>query len=122
VLRDKLENGIAGIFPEFRLNGHKELRLPNSLNVMLPGYRGESVVLNMDKQGIQFSSGSACQSSSPEPSHALIAMRLSEEEAHCSIRLSLNHFTTEDDIDYTIEKFRDMVSNSKHVVRFIPCR
>jgi cysteine sulfinate desulfinase/cysteine desulfurase-like protein len=95
---------------------------PNTLNVTLPGYRGELVVLNMDRSSVQFSSGSACKSDSPKPSHALLAMNLSEEEAHCAIRFSLGHDTSEKDIEYTIDILKKMVSQSKNIVRFVPCR
>lgn len=121
-LRDKLEHGISGLFPDYRLNGHRDHRLSNTLNVTLPGYRGESVVLNMDRSGVQFSSGSACKSGSSKPSHALLAMNLSEEEAHCALRFSLGHDTTEKDIEYTIDMLKKMVSQSKNIVRFVPCK
>jgi cysteine desulfurase NifS len=121
-LRDRLEHGIAAIFPDYRLNGHREQRLPNTLNVTLPGYRGESVVLNMDRSGVQCSSGSACKSGSEKPSHALLAMNLSEEEAHCALRFSLGLDTSEKDIAYTIDLLTKMVSRSKNMVRFVPCR
>jgi len=121
-LRDKLEQGIAEILPDYRINGHRQQRLPNTLNVTLPGYRGESVVLNMDRSGVQFSSGSACKSGSSKPSHALLAMNLSEEEAHCALRFSLGHDTSEKDIEYTIDMLKKMVSQSKNIVRFVPCK
>ena len=66
---------------DVQLNGHHDTRLPNTLNITLPGMRGESIVLEMDRLGICFSSGSACHSGSSEPSLALLAMGLSEEEA-----------------------------------------
>ena len=93
-LRDRLEEGLLRIFPDARLNGHRSERLPNTLNMVLPGYRGESMAIAMDQKGISFSSGSACKTGSPEPSHALLALGLSEEDAHCSVRLSLNIQTT----------------------------
>lgn len=121
-LRDKLEQGISEIFPDYRINGHREKRLPNTLNVTLPGYRGESVVLSMDRSGVQFSSGSACKSGSSKPSHALLAIHLSEEEAHCALRFSLGHDTSEKDIEYTKDMLKKMVSQSKNIVRFVPCK
>ena len=84
-LRDRLEKGITALVPGARLNGHRENRLPNTLNLTLPGFRGESMVMAMDRMGVCFSSGSACSSGSPDPSHALLAMGLTEAEAHCAV-------------------------------------
>jgi cysteine sulfinate desulfinase/cysteine desulfurase-like protein len=121
-LRDDLWSGISRIFPGARLNGHPEERLPNTLNVSLPGIRGESLVLALDQQGIAFSSGSACRSGSPKPSHALLAMGLSEEQAHCAIRLSLGIDTTREQIIRTLEALEAVKIESMTTVRFVPCR
>jgi cysteine desulfurase NifS len=121
-LRDKLWEGITRIFPEARLNGHPVERLPNTLNVSLPGIRGESLVLALDQQGISFSSGSACRSGSPTPSHALLAMGLTEEQAHCAIRLSLGVDNTSEHIHRTLAAMEKMVHDSLSSVRFVPCR
>jgi cysteine sulfinate desulfinase/cysteine desulfurase-like protein len=121
-LRDDLWSGISRIFPGARLNGHPEERLPNTLNVSLPGIRGESLVLALDQQGIAFSSGSACRSGSPKPSHALLAMGLSEEQAHCAIRLSLGIETTGEQIIRTLEALEAVKIESMTTVRFVPCR
>ncbi|MEJ2071523.1 MAG: IscS subfamily cysteine desulfurase, partial [Syntrophobacterales bacterium] len=102
VWRDELWGGIKKLFPEARLNGHPVERLPNTLNLSLPGIRGESLVLALDQQGISFSSGSACRSGSPKPSYALLAMGLTEEQAHCAIRLSLGVGTTKEHIVRTL--------------------
>jgi cysteine desulfurase NifS len=121
-LRDDLWSGISRIFPGARLNGHPEERLPNTLNVSLPGIRGESLVLALDQQGIAFSSGSACRSGSPKPSHALLAMGLPEEVAHCTIRLSLGIDTTREQIIRTLEALETVKIESMTTVRFVPCR
>ena len=121
-LRDDLWSGISRIFPGAKLNGHLEERLPNTLNVSLPGIRGESLVLALDQQGIAFSSGSACRSGSPKPSHALLAMGLSEEVAHCTIRLSLGIDTTGEQIIRTLEALEAVKIESMTTVRFVPCR
>ena len=120
-LRDKLEKGIKTLVPEARLNGHPEYRLPNTLNMTLPGLRGESVVIMMDRHGISLSSGSACKSGSPEPTHVLIAMGRTEEEAHCAVRFSLSRYTTEEDIDYTLSALSQLLAE-KDRVRLIPCK
>lgn len=121
-LRDKLEKGIKELIPEAKLNGHKQKRLPNTLNMSLPGFRGESLVMAMDRRGVAFASGSACRSGSPRPSHALMAMGLSEEEAHCSIRLSLGLDNTSEEIEHTIDQLKQVIRDSTATVRFVPCR
>jgi cysteine desulfurase NifS len=120
--RDRLERGIQERFPGARLNGHPELRLPNTLNVTFPGFRGESLVLALDQRGVAVSSGSACRAGNPEPSHVLLALGLSEEEAHCALRFSLGHETTAEDIDRTLAILGDILHNQKAVVRFVSCR
>jgi cysteine desulfurase NifS len=121
-LRDKLEKGIRQLIPEAELNGHPKNRLPNTLNLTLPGLRGESLVVAMDQHGIALSSGSACKSGSPEPTHVLIAMGKSEEDAHCSVRLSLSHSTTDQEIDRTIYAFSQVLEEMETTIRFLPCK
>ncbi|MCF6158751.1 MAG: aminotransferase class V-fold PLP-dependent enzyme [wastewater metagenome] len=121
-MRNRLEEGIRKLIPEVKLNGHRIKRLPNTLNITLPGMRGESIVLALNQKGVSLSSGSACRAGSPKPSHTLLAMGLSEEEAHCSIRFSLGTETTGEEIDETIALLDTVIRNSKNIVRFIPCR
>jgi cysteine desulfurase NifS len=121
-LRDKLEKGIRELIPEAKLNGHPEKRLPNTLNLTLPGLRGESLVIAMDQHGIALSSGSACKSGSPEPTHVLIAMGRSAEEAHCSVRLSLSHSTTDQEIDDTLSALSQVLEEMETTIRFLPCK
>jgi cysteine sulfinate desulfinase/cysteine desulfurase-like protein len=120
-LRDKLEEDIRELVPEAKLNGHQTNRLPNTLNLTLPGLRGESIVLAMNQHGISLSSGSACKSGSPEPTHVLIAMGRTEEEAHCSLRFSLSRHTTEEDINETVSALAQVLEE-KSIVRLMPCR
>jgi cysteine sulfinate desulfinase/cysteine desulfurase-like protein len=121
-LRDKLQQGIKALIPEAKLNGHPHERIPNTLNMYLPGLRGEALVMTMDQKGVAFSSGSACRSGSPQPSHVLLAMGLKREEAHCSIRLSLGHGNTEEEIESTILMFEKVIHEMRSTVRFVPCR
>ena len=121
-LRDELWLGIRELMPEARLNGPKSPRLPNTLNVSLPGIRGESLVLALDRLGIALSSGSACRAGSPEPSHALLAMGLSTEQAHCALRFSLGRETTSQDIARTLAALRQVIEQTGNLVRFVPCR
>ncbi len=121
LLRDRLEEGIRTLVPGARLNGHREQRLPNTLNVTLPGFRGESIVITMDQHGIALSSGSACKSGSPEPTHVLIAMGRTVEEAHCALRISLSRYTTEKDIEDTLLALGNVLEE-KNMVRMMPCK
>ena len=85
------------------LNGHPTLRLPHNVNVSVKYLEGESILLNLDRMGVAASSGSACTSGSLEPSHVLLAMGLSHETAHGSLRFTLGRSNTEEDIDYVLE-------------------
>lgn len=107
-LRDELANALTAM-PRTRLNGHKEKRLPNIVNVSFEGIEGEGLLLLLDMAGISASSGSACSSDSLEPSHVLLAIGLPHEIAHGSLRLSLGSDTTQQDIDYLIETIPPMV-------------
>ena len=121
-LRDKLEAGIRKLVPKARLNGRADDRLPNTLNLTLPGLRGESLVVALDQHGISLSSGSACKSGSPKPTHVLMAMGRTEEEAHCAVRLSLSNRTSEHDIDETISALAHVLEEMETTVRFLPCK
>jgi cysteine sulfinate desulfinase/cysteine desulfurase-like protein len=80
------------------------------------------LVIAMDQHGIALSSGSACKSGSPEPTHVLIAMGKSEEDAHCSVRLSLSHSTTEKEIDKTLSALSQVLEEMETTIRFLPCK
>jgi len=88
----------------------------------LPKLRGESLVVALDQHGISLSSGSACKSGSPKPTHVLLAMGKTEEEAHCAVRLSLSHQTTEKDIDATVSALEQVLEEMETTVRFLPCK
>jgi len=109
-LRDRLRRGIEKNIPNIRFNGHPKDVLPNTLNVSFPGAEGEAILLSMDMQGIEASTGSACASGSLEPSHVLMATGLEPELAHGSIRFSLGWGITEDDIDYIIETLPPVIA------------
>ena len=121
-LRDRLEEGLMKAMPGARRNGSHDHCLATVLNMTLPGFRGESLVLAMDRRGVSFSSGSACKSGNPEPSHVLTAIGLEEADAHCSVRLSLGVGTSEADVDYTLECLAEVVSEASAAVRFVACR
>lgn len=102
-LRDKLINGILTKIENTRLNGHSTIRLPNNVNVSIMRAEGESMLLNLDLLGISATTGSACSSSSLEPSHVLLAIGLPHEVAHGSLRFTLGRGTTESDVEKVLD-------------------
>ena len=107
-LRDRLTAELTKI-PEVTINGGMEKRLPGNLNIAVAGIEGESLVLLLDFVGISASTGSACSSHSLEPSHVLLATGLPVERAHGSLRLTISHENTEEDVDYIIEKLPEVI-------------
>jgi len=103
-LRDKLENGILKAVARSKVNGDRIERLPNTSNISFEFVEGEGILLMMDEFGICASSGSACTSGSLQPSHVLRAMGIPFTMAHGSIRFSLSMYTTDEEIDYVLEK------------------
>ena len=101
--RGKLIKGLRERIDHIRLNGHPVKRLPNNVNISFDFVEGESICLNLDLEGICASTGSACSSSSTEPSHVLLAMGLPSEQAHGSLRLTLGRWTTEEEINRVLE-------------------
>ncbi len=109
-LRDKLINGILNTIDSVKFNGPMgDKRLPNNVNVSINFVEGESLLLSLDMIGIAASSGSACTSGSLDPSHVLLAMGLSHEVAHGSLRFSLGRQNTEDDIDFVLQELPKIV-------------
>lgn len=102
-MRDRLIEGIEATIPEVKLNGHRTKRLPNNVNFSIKYIEGESILLMLDMAGIAASSGSACTSGSLDPSHVLLALGLTHEVAHGSVRMTLGDDTTDEDIDYVLE-------------------
>jgi len=112
VLRDRLIAGLLKL-PKSHLNGHPVDRLPNNANVTFLDIEGEAAVLYLDAKGVMASTGSACASTSLEPSHVILATGLSYEAAHGSIRFTLGHDTTAKDIDYVLEIMPAIVERLK---------
>ncbi|MBI3991334.1 MAG: cysteine desulfurase NifS [Candidatus Omnitrophica bacterium] len=102
-LRDRLIKEIKNKIPDVYLNGHQTQRLPNNVNFSIKYIEGESILLNLDMLGIAASTGSACTSTSLEPSHVLLAIGLPHEIAHGSLRLTMGRWTKEEDINYLLE-------------------
>ena len=121
-LRDRLEAGIRNLVSAAVLNGDPDRRLPNTLNLTLPGLRGESLVVALDQAGVATSSGSACKSGSPEPTHVLMAMGVRVEDAHCAVRFSLSRFNSEEDIDAAVAALHQVLGDMGETVRFLPCK
>ncbi len=109
-LRDRLERGILEGIPGTRLNGHPEMRVPNTLNISFEGLVAEDLLLNLDLAGIAVSLGAACQSESRKPSPVLLALGRSEAEASSSLRFSLGEANTEDEITRTLEVLKTSVA------------
>lgn len=102
-LRDKLIKGILERIDHTYLNGHPLKRLPNNVNVSIDFVEGESVILNLDLEGICASTASACASSSLSPSHVLLALGLSHTQAHGSLRFTLGKWTTEEEVEQVLD-------------------
>ena len=108
-LRDYLINRLTTEIPYSRLNGDRVKRLPNNVNVSFQFIEGESMLLMLDQNGICGSSGSACTSGSLDPSHVLLAIGLPHEIAHGSLRLTLSEETTKEELDFTVDKLKEIV-------------
>lgn len=118
-LRDKLINGLLEI-PYTVLNGDRQRRLPGNVNVSFEFVEGESLLLWLDMMGISASTGSACSSTSLEPSHVLLSIGLPVEKAHGSIRFSISHANTEQEVDRTIETMKTIVEKLRQMSPIYP--
>lgn len=108
-LRDLLEKKLVDRIPGVSVNGSKNSRIFNTLNMIFKGISGESLLVNLDREGVAVSSGSACASGSIEPSHVLLAMGLEKESAKSSVRFSLGRDTNEHDIHLALQKIGEVV-------------
>lgn len=108
-LRDYMINKTLKEVPFTRLNGHPTLRLPNNINLGFEFVEGESLLIKLDMEGICASSGSACTSGSLDPSHVLLAIGLPHEKAHGSLRISISEENTKEEVDFTIEKIKEIL-------------
>lgn len=109
-LRDHLTERVLAEIPHTRLNGDKTDRLPNNANFCFRFIEGESMLLLLDRAGICASSGSACTSGSLDPSHVLLAIGLPHEIAHGSLRITLSEETTLEEIDYTVDELKKIIT------------
>ena len=108
-MRDRLMHTLLDKIPYSRVNGDVEKRLSGNLNMTFECVEGESLLMWLDASGISASTGSACNSASLEPSHVLLSIGVPVEHAHGSLRFSLSHENTEEDIDHIIETLPKIV-------------
>ncbi len=102
-MRDRIISGVLGEVPDSHLNGHPEERLCNNAHFGFDFIEGESLVLRLDMEGIATSTGSACSTGTLEPSHVLLAIGQTQEQAHSSLRISLSRMNTMEEVDYFLE-------------------
>ncbi|HKG29311.1 MAG TPA: cysteine desulfurase family protein [Thermomicrobiales bacterium] len=117
-LRDRLADGLFAAIPEAMLNGPSDLRLrlPNNLNVTIPGIQGETLLLSLDVLGVAASAGSACTTGNTEPSHVLRAMGLSDDGCRSALRFTVGRSNTEQQIDDAIDALVGSVDRARSLV------
>ena len=108
-LRDRIIKTIIENIEDSCLYGHPTKRLPNNINIGFKYIEGEAILLDLDLNGIAVSTGSACSSKSSEPSHVILAIGITKEDSHGSLRISLGRFTNEEDVDYFLEKLPPVI-------------
>ncbi len=118
-LRDKLEAGLLATCPDSRVNGSRQHRVVNTLNISFEYIEGESVLYHLSDHGICASSGSACAAGSLEPSHVIRAMGVPFTAVHGSIRFSLSRYTTEEEIDYVLKHCPAVVAEMRALSPFV---
>ena len=114
-LRDHLIGRIEKEIPYCRLNGDRERRLPNNVNIVFRFIEGESMLIMLDGKGICASSGSACTSGSLDPSHVLLAIGLPHEIAHGSLRLTVSEENTMEEMDYVVDTIKEIVDRLRQM-------
>jgi cysteine desulfurase len=114
-LRDRLEEGLLERIPYARVNGLRAPRTPNTTNLTLPFVEGESMVIALDLKGIACSTGAACSSGAVEPSHVLTAIGLAPEDARATLRLSLGHQTTDEEIDFALDTIPPVIDRLRQM-------
>ena len=117
-LRDKMIKSVPEIVPRSYVNGHKTRRLVNNAHFRFDFIEGEGLILQLDFKGIAASTGSACSTGALEPSHVLLAMGLTHEQAHGSLRVTLGRENTEEEVDYLLEVLPGVVSKLREISPF----
>ena len=108
-LSKRLQEGVLSKIPQSALTGHPENRLPGNSSFVFSAVEGESLIMNLNIEGICAATGSACSTASLDPSHVLMSIGLAHEVAHGSLRLTLDVQNTEEDVDYIIEKLEKIL-------------
>ena len=119
-MRDKLEAGILAACPNVRVNGDREHRLPNTLNLSFEYIEGEAIAYHLSDLGICISTGSACASGSLDPSHVIRAMGVPFVAVHGSVRFSLSRYNTMEEVDYVLEKLPPVIKRLRDLSPFGP--
>jgi len=114
-LRDRLERGLLERVPHSWVNGGRAPRVPNTSNMTFPFIEGEAMVIALDLKGIACSTGAACSSGAVEPSHVLVALGLAPEDARATLRLSLGHQTTEEEIKFALETIPPVIERLRQL-------
>ncbi len=114
-MRDYFIDNILSKIKKSHLNGPKEKRLPNNINISIEGIEGEAMLIDLDYFDVYCSTGSACSSATLEPSHVLTAMQLPPEISHSSLRFSLGRWTKKKDLDYTIKRLILTVNRLRNI-------
>jgi cysteine desulfurase len=117
-LRDRLEAGLKARISSIYVNAETAPRLPNTSNIMVDFAEGEGLVISLDLKGVAVSTGSACSSGSLEPSHVLTAIGKTPDEAHGSLRFSLNAMNTIEDVDYVLDVLPGIVDRLRELSPF----
>ncbi len=105
----EIEKRVSGC----QLNGHRTDRLPNNIHLSFEGIEGETLLVNLDQEGVCASTGSACTSGNIDPSHVLLAIGVSYELTHGSLRLTLGRMTTKEDVEYVVDKLVSVIQKMR---------
>jgi cysteine desulfurase len=116
-LRDFFEAEMFAAAPDIKINGTTETRLPNTSNLLFPGISAEALAIALDMKGMAVSTGSACSSGSTEPSHVLLAMGRTREEARSSVRFSFGRYNTGEDVNRLVEGVAGAIAQLRRVSR-----
>ena len=119
-MRDRLEAGLVAKCPDVRVNGDRDNRLANTLNISFEYIEGEAIAYRLSDLGICVSTGSACASGSLEPSHVMRAMGVPFTALHSSVRFSLSRYNTMDEVDYVLEKVPPVIAELRALSPFGP--
>jgi cysteine desulfurase len=116
-LRDDLVRRVIEVVPDVHLHGHPTERLPGNAHLGFPGCEGDSLLMLLDARGIECSTGSACSAGVPQPSHVLLAMGCTDEQARHSLRFTFGHTSTPADVDAVVEAIGPVVERARSANR-----